>query len=118
MNKALYKHWLEIICSLLPNKASISSTDHSEKFVASISWELDNDPERPHKRSRILVIEIPQETVEDYKNKSVAKQKADDKKLAQQIKELLQDFNPDHDAPIGQEAPEKRLVIGNAILDS
>lgn len=118
MNKELYKHWLDVIYPVLPERASVTSFDHSEKFEASMSWELDCDPRRPHKESRIIVIEIPKTTVDDYKNKSINRQKMDDKKLMTEVKEFLQDFNPDHDTPLGQSPPEKRLVISGAVLDS
>lgn len=118
MDKILYKHWLDLIYPLLPETASVTSYDHSDNFEASLSWELDNDPKRPHKESRIILIEIPKKTIDDYRNKSKIRQETDDNKLALQIKKFLQNFNPNHDTPLGQSSPKKRLVISDAVLDS
>lgn len=118
MNKVLYKHWLDIIYPLLPDKASVTNYDHSKNFEASISWELDNDAKRPHKESRVIEIEVPDEVIDEYEAKSKERKEMDDKKLALQISEFFQDFNPNHDTPVGQATPKKRIVIGRSVLNS
>ena len=118
MNKVLYKHWLDIICSQLPDNASVVSYDHSENFEASVSWELHNDPKRPHKESRVIEIEVPKETIETYVYKSKKRQEMDDGKLALEVSECFRGFNPNHDVPIGQASPKKRFVINESVLNS
>ena len=118
MNKDLYKHWLDLLQSLFPSQADFCSLDNLDDFITKVSWKLNNDPERPNKRSKIIKIIIPSEVIDDYENKSTIKKQEDDKKLLQFVEQFLKEFDPDHDTPYEDSTPEVDFVIGGEVLNS
>jgi len=118
MDKKLHSHWLNLITPLFPNNSDIISKSTIDDFQVSASWLLNNDANQPDKRSRNVVIEIPNNTINEYTKKSNDRKFDDDKKLCKQIKEFIHLLNPNHDTPEGISAPEVRLVAGDSVLDS
>ena len=118
MDKNIHTRWMEILHPLFPDDASLSSDQINDDFLLSASWNLNGDGQDLPRRSRTVVIEVPQETVAHYIKKSETRQIYDDQKLYKQVKEFLHLFNPNHDTPTGQPPPEVRLVASNAVLDS
>ena len=118
MTKELHAHWMNIIYPLFPEKALITCSDADNCFLAKVSWQLDNDANQPNKRSRVVAIEVPEEVIDEYQNKSKEQQKQDDKKLVLQVEEFLSQFDPNHDSSPEETPPEARIVIGHTVLDS
>ena len=58
--------WSESIRPIFPTNANIR-TNYSvhENYEIFVDWKLNNDPDRPNKRSTIFQIKIPYEVVED-----------------------------------------------------
>lgn len=118
MDKFIHARWVEMLNPLFPEDALLHASNTTDEFILSASWKLNNNANQPNKRSRTVVIEVPQETVNDYTAKSEARQTFDDQKLYIQVKEFLHSLNPDHDTPDHETPPEVRLVACGAVLDS
>ncbi|MDW3094623.1 MAG: hypothetical protein R8G33_03015 [Gammaproteobacteria bacterium] len=117
MDKNIHSRWLTILHPLFPENALLTSNSQSNDFLVTASWKL-NNPKYSGKKSRTVVIEVPQETVNDYSKKSETRQIYDDQKLYKQAKEFLHLLNPDHDTPSDKPPPEVRLVACGTVLDS
>lgn len=118
MDKSIHARWMVMLNPLFPDDALLTSSDAADDFLLYASWKLNNDPKRPNKRSRTVVIEVPQNTIDDYLEKSKTRQLDDDQKLYLQVKEFIHLFNPDHDTPPDETPPEVRLVACGSVLDS
>ncbi len=118
MDKQLHAHWFNLISPLFPEDSKLTSESTVDDFLVTASWLLNNDPSRPNKRSRTVVIEIPKNTINGYSSKTDSRKINDDKKLCQQVKEFLTLLNPNHDTPEDSCAPEVRLVVCGSVLDS
>lgn len=77
----------------------------------NIHWKLKNDPERPNKYSKTIVIVIPKELLEDFPYYPDHKQNSALSNISLYIKEKLNTFAPDHDAPRYQQPPTEQWVI-------
>lgn len=75
--------------------------DGNADYHVSNSWKLNNDSDRPNKRSKSLVITISQEALENYRDAPENSQIRAIEKLEEIVKARLNDFNPEHDAPWG-----------------
>lgn len=117
MDKNIHSRWMEILLPLFPENTFLASNHASDEFKLIGSWKL-NDDNAPEKMSRTIVIEVPQETITAYSQKSETRQIYDDQKLYKQVKEFLHLLNPNHDTPIDKTPPEVRLVACNSVLDS
>lgn len=118
MDKSIHARWLVMLNPLFPDDALLTSSDTSDDFLLSASWKLNTDANQPDKRSRTVVIEVLQKTVNDYLQKSETRQLDDDQKLYLQVREFIHLFNPDHDTPPDETPPEVRLVACGSVLDS
>ena len=67
MTKQFITKWIELIRPIFPPEASIEA-DESNDVILRIDWLLGNDPERQNKRSRLIIIVISKEAVEDCKD--------------------------------------------------
>lgn len=106
MEKAFIFKWIELIRPLFPSNASIE-IDEGDDLVLRIDWELRNDLDRPHKRSRLIRVVISREAIEDCKDFNVA-----GKRFRKAIEERLSLFNPEHNRPryVGSPIEEWRVT--------
>ena len=92
MTKSFVNEWVRLIRPLFPKNARIE-IDAGNDVVLRIDWRLRNDPGRPHKRSRLIRVVIPEEAIDGC---------ADLKKAGSRFKKLIEDklsvFHPDHDS--------------------
>ena len=118
MNKDLHEHWLNQIRPLFPEGTEFTPFVDFEDFTTKASWRLNNDPERPNKRSKIIKIIIPSDVIDDYENKTTAKKQEDDEKLLQYVEQFINELDPNHDTPKENPVPEVDFVIGGNVLNS
>ncbi len=117
MDDELRKQWSGLIQPHFPNQAVFVPRTYGDDYSAEVSWELGNDPERPSKKSKTIVIIVSRETIDDYLTKSQARQNIDKKKLAAFIATHLHEFDPDHDNPVGVLSPEVEWIINSDVLN-
>lgn len=110
----------ELIASvkeLFPKHAEFNSQiDHSKHaYICSIYWKLNNDKDRPNKPSRIILVTISREAIEDsdYENRKQIIQERFKAVIAAKYKS----FNPEHDIPRYQSPPTEEWLIENNSLN-
>lgn len=105
----------QIVGSVFPANAEVHINKQIESFQAGISWNLNNDPERPNKKSKTIILNISHEVLEDLPNVSPSKQEECFERISSYLQQRLSDFDPDHSAPYGQPAPTETWVINTVI---
>lgn len=118
MDQQLHQHWFSLIAPLFPENAELLSSSASNDFKVFASWLLNNDPQQPDKRSRIIEVEVPPEAIEQYQAKTSQRKASDDQKFVLQVQKFLSGFNPEHDSKPGERAPEVKMLICKSVLDS
>jgi len=105
MTKPFVNEWIELIRPLFPKSARIEINEGRD-VVLRIDWKLENDPNRPNKRSRLISVVIPEEAINDCTDFKIA---------GSRFKKIIQDklsvFNPDHDTPKYGSPPIEQLVV-------
>ena len=105
MAKPFVDDWIAFIRPLFP-KSSRIEIDVGKDVVVRVDWKLRNDPGRPNKRSRLIRVVIPEETIQDC---------PDVKTVGSRIKKLIQYklslFNPDHDTRKCGRRPVEEWVV-------
>jgi len=104
---------------IFPHKLSIEFRNRkeicSEAFYCCINWKLNNDKNRPYKRSRIIKILIARETLEDYNNSSTQSQKKVQISFYKFIESKYKKFNSDHDKDQNQLLPTEVWLFNNDV---
>jgi len=104
---------IAVIKDLFPEHAEFNSwIDHSRyACISRISWKLNNDENRPNKLSRIILVIIPCESIEDsdYKNRKQIVQE----RFKSFIQKKYVKFNPDHDVSRYKPPPTEEWLIDN-----
>lgn len=93
------------IMKQMPEHAEYYVTEVSGDSKLSIHWKLNNDPNRPNKYSKTIVITIPQELIEDFPAYHHDLQELAMNKIGQHIQNCLKSFNPDHNSQRGRPEP-------------
>jgi hypothetical protein len=105
MPDAFLDEWIKLIRPLFPRNARIE-TDAGNAVALKIDWKLGNDQSRPNKRSRLIRMVIPEETIQDC---------ADFKTAGSRIKKVIQGklsvFNPDHNTRRCGKRPTEEWVV-------
>jgi hypothetical protein len=105
MEELVVKAWIRQIRSVLPKNARIEM-DHGSDIILRIDWRLLGDPRRPNKRSRLVAIVIPEETIRECNDF-----KAAGSRLLGFVKSKLSTFNENHDTPRCGRRPVEKWVI-------
>jgi len=107
---------IDSVRDVFPNGSEIETLMDGSRlsFVCSICWKLRTDLARPNKPSKIILIEIPYEVIEDSNyNENKLKVNAKFKKF---IVTKYEDFNPDHNEPRDKSPPNEIWVVFSNIL--
>ena len=105
------RHWLDIITDYFPEESELTLSPTKDDFSLDVSWKLITDQNRPSKRSRILRLIIPDETIQDYSNAGDTSKSSYDQRLIDFVKDTINKFQPDHDTPIGQPRPVETVRV-------
>ncbi len=112
MKKPFIDQWLKQIKTIFPESARIGNDHQESDAIIKIDWKLENDLDRPNKRSRLIKIIISGEAIEDCQNPVEA-----GKIFHKIIKEKFSSFDPDHDDSIHTGPPEEVWVISTFDLN-
>ena len=107
----LERRFKEILVPLFPKEAECTRVTAQGGLSFSVSWKLKNDSARPNKRSRLIILVIPEEFLEDYCDGSQHECGARETRITEYVRERLKQFNPDHTTPYGQPVPQEEWVL-------
>jgi hypothetical protein len=99
MTKEIESHFQSVVESIFPKNAVFHTKNEGGEICIYVDWKLMDDPNRPNKHSKKIMIRITQSAVEDYvcgrdKDKANA-----DSRLKHMVEKNLATFAPDHDSP-------------------
>ena len=105
----------QIVSSVMPSNAEIRVNPQTAYYQAGISWKLNNDPERPNKESKVIILNVSYEVLQAIPNLSGAEQQGALNRINIFLKEKLKSFNPDHNEPHGAPAPTVTWEINSLV---
>jgi len=110
--------WEGIVRSAFGPEKHFDVDPGASDFVALVSWSLP-DTNRPNKRSKTIRLVISREAVYEYFGKEdESRREQDRQKVVTWIRNKIESFDPDHDAPHGQISPEVKWTIRSDVLNS
>ncbi|TQV75156.1 hypothetical protein FLL45_09465 [Aliikangiella marina] len=101
----------ETLKEVLPPGAEVEFDFQGDDFVASFCWLLNNDPKRPFKRSKRVEFVVSPEALEDFSNVGNKKEARLQMNLEMYLNHMLDEFEPDHQAPEGFAEPTEKWRI-------
>lgn len=105
----------EIVTSVFPSHAEILINQQIGSYQAGISWNLNNDPSRPNKKSKTIILNISDEVLQDIPTLSPSEQSRCLSNISSYLQAKLKSFDPDHNTPYGQSTPAETWVITTKI---
>lgn len=112
MADILQRRLLEILAPLFPNNALIPIRSTTDSLRFAVSWKLNNDSTRPNKRSRRIILVVPQEILEDYRDGDEGDRNTLEKRIVATITDKLRCFNPEHQTTCLQPEPKEEWLVG------
>ena len=107
---------LQLIKNVMPPNAEIHDVRGICLMNVNVSWKLDDDEERPNKRSKTISICVSDEAAQDFASASAVNQEAAYQKVARFLATKLAQFDPQHNAPKYDASPVEQWVISSAVL--
>ena len=108
------KRLADAVMRKMPKNAELHETETEfEGTVLSIHWRLNNDPERPNKYSRTIIIRLTRELLEDFPNYPESMQETAVEKFESWIDGQLSAFDPDHKHSRYQQPPRIEWAISS-----
>ena len=109
--------WELLVESAFGSHADVIVIPVTDDFVATVSWPLPTD-DRPNRRSKTIRLVITQEALREHSEKDESRRELDEQKATEWIKNKLQQFDDDHEAPIDRPPPQVDWIIGTEVLNS
>lgn len=88
----------------------------SEGAVLRIHWKLNNDPARPNKYSKTIIIRLTRELIEDFPNYPESMQTTALERIESLIGKQLSTFEPDHQATRNQQPPRVEWIVSSGAI--
>jgi hypothetical protein len=104
--------WVKMIRPLFPKNARIEVVGGPD-VVLRIDWKLGTDPARPHKRSRLIRVIIPEAAIgacTDFKEAGWRFRKL--------IEDRLSAFRPEHSTPRCGTPPREEWIVASLDLNT
>lgn len=102
--------WINLVKKVFPNHAEFKTLFASGDYICEINWKLNNDANRPNKRSKTIAVKIPKEVLEDCQNPQKAQKRFMEFIVAEYTK-----FDPDHNA---KPPPIEEWLVTNNFLNA
>lgn len=102
---------VQAIRDVVPANAEINVVPGPGAFNARVAWRLNNDPERPNKMSKTLVVCITREAGQDFEAAPEPVQVAAYGRLTRFLTASFQGFDPSHNTPRYEAPPTEEWVV-------
>ena len=109
--------WRELVISAFSSDADVNVNPYTDDFEAEASWPIPT-AECPNKRSKTVNLVISQEAVRDWLEKDESRRERDKQKVEKWIRNKLESFDANHEAPRDQLPPQVDWIIGTEVLNS
>ncbi|WP_083003185.1 hypothetical protein [Halomonas sp. GT] len=105
----------QIARSGMPSSTEINLKTQIEYYQAFISWNLNDDPERPNKKSKTIILNVSYEVLEDILKLPEDKQRQAMNQIEAHLRDNLKSFDTSHDTPYCTPVPSVTWVIDSTI---
>jgi hypothetical protein len=111
MNQDIARHFASIVTTAFPKHADVAPTEEDGDLCLYFDWHLRNDPERPNKRSKIILVRISREAISDYANRDNEQRTRADALLKGFLADRMTALDPEPTAPAHiVSTPEEWLI--------
>ncbi|MBV9071878.1 MAG: hypothetical protein JO231_24430 [Acidobacteria bacterium] len=110
------KDYWAFIKRLFPEHAEFVFFTRLGSLMIRISWRLNDDPLRPYKRSKNIVLAISEEALEDYLYIDRPERRSAEEKLRAFVIDRLTTFDPHHDTPPDATPPQEQWRVTSALF--
>ncbi len=117
MKNDLLEKWTELLKPIFPVNSELNTNPQSKDYEIWIDWKLGDDFSRPNKRSREIQLKIEREAVEDYLANNSTRRLEADNRLRCFVEKNYENFNPDHDEPLGKTVSVEEWVVKTSLLN-
>jgi len=107
---------METITNAMPNDALVKVIEKIGDFHVGVSWKLNDDPERPNKMSKTILIIVSHEAAEDYSSAMSHDQEKAFERLDSFLSQKLSSFDPTHNARRNEPSPVEKWIITSDIF--
>jgi hypothetical protein len=107
---------VESIHHVMPENAEFQEVQGSGAINIRVAWKLNNDPARPHKMSKIILVCVTHEAAQDFKDASGVAQEVAYNHVSKFLATKLASFEPNHDTPQYERSPIEQWTISSKIL--
>jgi len=108
---------LKAIQAAMPVHAEIQGIRGAGCVNVMVSWRLNDDPDRPNKRSKTIEITVSREAADDFANASAADQARAFARVSAFLGNCLAQFDPSHDTPRYESPPVVHWVINTDLVN-
>lgn len=106
----------QVVRAAMPPDAEIQVVPGNGALDVGVSWKLNDDPKRPNKMSKTILICVSLEAAQDFASALAADQEAAYRRVAAFLFAKLAMFDPKHDVPKHEVPPVTQWVISFAVL--
>jgi hypothetical protein len=106
----------QVIKEAMPANAEIREIPGAESLNVAVSWKLNDDPERPNKMSKTIMICVSHEAAEDFASVAHANQKTAYERISSFLTQRLANFVPMHNASKYETPPVEKWVIDSQVV--
>jgi hypothetical protein len=99
MNQNIAQHLASIVAAQFPKHADMARTEEGGDLCLYLDWHLRTDPTRPNKRSKVILVRITREAINDYANREEEQRKSADARLKGFLSHRLASLDPEPIAP-------------------
>ena len=100
----------------MPADADIQVVGSTFGFDVRVSWRPNDDPERPNKMSKTILIRVSHEASQDFTIASAHDQANAYHRLNSFLSQKLANCDPRHNAPRHESPPVEQWLIGTNLL--
>ena len=100
----------------MPTDAEIQLVSSISGFDVGVSWRLNDDPDRPNKMAKTILIHVSHEAAQDFASASPHNQADAHRRVISFLSQKLADFDPTNNAPSYVALPVERWVINANLL--
>jgi hypothetical protein len=118
MTEDLLDYWVRLIKPFFPENAWIVTRYQGDDHIIEIDWKLDDDPERPNRRSRKIQITISDGAIEDYLDRNKKERELFEIGLKKLIHEKYNHSDPNQPIQTGSSASTDKLRIAKDTLNA
>lgn len=112
----LEKQTFQAIKASMPANANIHAVRGIKPLKVVVSWQLNDDPERPNKMSKTISISVSHEAVQDFARASATQQVAAYNRVLAFLKTKLAQFDPQHNIPRHESPPIEQWFITSGVV--